>query len=82
MELIRSLRERQQTNKQQTIQREAEEIITVSDFDNSLFIAYQGTPLIAIEDNWTPKDILEKLSIIRQNYMKARQSYRGAKYYK
>lgn len=69
MEFIRTIRERQQTARQEGIRKEAEEVITLEDFDNTLFIAYQGTPLIGIQEDWTPKQIVEQLNIVRQNYV-------------
>ena len=71
MELIRTLRERSQTKRQEFATRQAECLITLSDFADSLFIAYQGTPLIPIEESWTSKEILQELSKIRQNYINA-----------
>lgn len=72
MEFIRTLREKYATQRQDDIMKEAEEVIRVSDFADSLYISYGGTPLIQIEDNWTPKDILQKLSVIRHNYINSR----------
>lgn len=72
MEFIRTIREKQQTARQESILKEAEQVITLSDFNSTLFIAYNGTPLIQVEDNWTPKDIVQKLSVIRQNYVNAK----------
>lgn len=76
MEFIRTIRERQQTAKQQNIQKEAEAVIRVADFESTLYIAVNGTPLILIEDSWTPKDIVKKLSEIRDNYVRSHQSSR------
>lgn len=74
MEFIRTIREKRQTAKQENAQKEAEQVITVSDFAGTLYIAYAGTPLVAVEENWTPKDILNKLSTLRDNYIRYRQS--------
>lgn len=74
MEFIRTIREKRQTAKQKNTQKEAEQVITVSDFAGTLYIAYAGTPLVAVEENWTPKDILNKLSTLRNNYIRYRQS--------
>ena len=72
MELIRTIRERSQTKKEEDIQKEAMYNITISDFDDCLFIAYRDTPLIPIEENATSKDILMQLNIVRQNYINAK----------
>ena len=72
MELIRTLRERSQTKKQMEIHKLAEETITLSDFDNSLYIAFAGTPLVPIKEEWTSKEIVEELTKLRQNYIKSK----------
>lgn len=78
MEFIRTIRERQQTARQENIERAAEEAITLADFDDNLFIAYHGTPLLQIADNATPKDILRQLAVIRGNYIASKsRSSRG-----
>lgn len=74
MEFIRTIREKHQTAKQENALKEAEQLITVSDFNQTLYITYAGTPLVAVEDNWTPKDILNKLSTVRNNYIHYKQS--------
>lgn len=77
MELIRTLREKSQTKKEEDIRRMSEEIITLADFDSSLFIAYQGTPLVPIEESWTSKEIYEELSMVRQNFINSRKKAQG-----
>lgn len=44
----------------------------MSDFANILYIAYNGVPYIQIYDNATPKDIIQQLSVVRNNYINAR----------
>ena len=72
MELIRTLREKSQTKKQEEIQKQAEETITLSDFDNSIYIAFAGTPLVPIKEEWTSKEIIKELSKLRQNYINSK----------
>ena len=72
MEWIRTIRERQQTKRQEDIQKMSEEIITLSDFADSLYIAYQGTPLVPIKEEWTSKEIVQELTKVRQNYINAK----------
>ena len=72
MELIRTLREKIQTKKQEEIQKQAEETITLSDFDNSIYIAFAGTPLVPIKEEWTSKEIVEELYKLRQNYINSK----------
>lgn len=77
MELIRTLREKNQTKRQEQIERMAEETITIQDFDNSLFIAYNGTPLAPIEPSWTTKEIVQQLSIFRSNFINSKMKEAG-----
>lgn len=72
MEFIRTLKEKQQTKAQEAITKLAEETITLQDFDNSLFIAYNGTPLAPIDSSWTTKEIIQQLSIFRHNFINSR----------
>lgn len=77
MELIRTLREKQQTSKQNSINEQAHNTICLDDFDGKIYIAYNGTPLIPVEDNWTQKEILEKLKETRNGFInyKMKQKY-------
>lgn len=77
MELIRTLREKSQTRKEEDIRRLSEELITLADFDSSLYIAFQGTPLVPIEESWTSKEIYEELSKVRQNFINSKKKAQG-----
>ena len=72
MEFIRTLKEKSQTKKEEEVQKMSEQVITLSDFDSSLFIAYNGTPFVPIDENWTSKEIVEELSKLRQNFINAK----------
>ena len=72
MGFIRTIREKRQTKYQEELHRQAEETITLSDFDNSLYIAFAGTPLVPIKEDWTSKEIVEELSKLRQNYINSK----------
>lgn len=72
MEFIRTLRDKHQTAKQNDIAMQAEARIRVSDFDNTLFIAFDGTPLVPIEKDWTTKEIVQQLNIMRNNYINSK----------
>jgi len=72
MEFIRTIREKSQTKRYANIMEEAERLITLDDFDDSLFIAYNGVPFVPIEKQWATKEIVEKLSELRHNYANAR----------
>jgi hypothetical protein len=69
MEFIRTIRERQQTKRQAEIHEQAESLITLQDFDDSLYIAFNGTPLAPIDPSWTTKEIVQQLSVFRNNYI-------------
>jgi hypothetical protein len=77
MEFIRTIKEKSQTKKQETIAKLAEETITLQDFDNSLFIAYNGVPLAPIESSWTTKEIVQQLSIFRNNFINSKMKNEG-----
>lgn len=72
MELIKTLREKSQTKRQHDIQRMSEEYITLSDFADNIFIAFQGYPLVPIKEEWTSKQIVEELTKVRQNFVNSK----------
>lgn len=75
MELIRTLfpnEEQRETKRQNALRLQAEEMITLTDFDKELFIAYNGTPLAPIDPSWTTKEIVQQLSIFRTNFVNGR----------
>lgn len=72
MEFFKSLREKSQIRKEEDIQRQAEILIRVSDFDEGLYISYNGIPLVPIDKDWATKEIIEELSILRSNYIKSK----------
>lgn len=69
MEFIRTFREKQQTSRQNTILAEAHDVICLSDFDDTIYIAYNGTPLVPVESTWTQKEILAKLDETRNSFI-------------
>lgn len=69
MQWIRTFREKQQTSRQTSIQLQAEQEITLSDYDSKIYISYSGVPMIPIEESWTTKEILEKLGEVRTSYI-------------
>ena len=72
MEFIRTLKEKSQTKREEGIRKQAEDLITLSDFGSSLYIAYQGTPLVPIKEEWTSKEIVQELDKIRQNFINSK----------
>ena len=72
MEFIRTIRDRQVTKHQDDLSKQAEEKIYLSDFDNNLYIAYDGIPLVPIGEDWLPQDIIAELSKLRQNYINSK----------
>ena len=72
MEFIRTLREKSQTQRQANIRKESEVLIKIADFDNSLYIAYNETPLVPIESSWTSVEIISELNKLRNNYINSK----------
>lgn len=46
--------------------------IKVKDFNNELYIAMNGVPLLPVGNDWTAQQILDKLADLRDGYMKFR----------
>ncbi len=72
MEWIKTFREKQQSSKQNNITQQAHESICLNDFDGKIYIAYNGTPMIPVEDKWTQKEIINKLEETRNGYINFR----------
>lgn len=51
------------------IQERSKEVITLTDFGSSLYIAYNGTSLVEIDKSWASDRIIQELSKLRQNYI-------------
>lgn len=73
MKFIRSLQEKQQISQQNSIIEQAHNSICLDDFDKTIYIAYNGVPLIPVESTWTQEDILQKLADIRDSYINYKQ---------
>ena len=71
MELIKTLRAKRETSKQNDIRKLAEERITLDDFDDKVYIAYNGVPFVPVEESWTTVEIISKLKELRQNFANA-----------
>lgn len=69
MEFFKKLREKSQSRLMEDIQERSKEVITLTDFGSSIFIAYNGTSLVEIDKNWTSDEILQELSKLRNNYI-------------
>lgn len=72
MEFTRTIKEKQVTRHQDDLMRQAEDVIKVKDFDSDLYIAYSGTPLIPIKEDWTSKEIIQELTRLRTNYVSSK----------
>lgn len=68
MEFIRTIRERHQTSRQMSIREQAHSCICLDDFEGQLYITYNGTPLIPIDNKLSQEEIMEKLSTVRSSY--------------
>ena len=77
MEFIRTIREKQRTKRQAEIELKAEELITLADFNDSIYIAYNGTPLAPIDPSWTTKEIVQQLTVFRKNFIESRLKDEG-----
>ena len=74
MEIFARLRAKRKKQKEREVTSQARRRIEVSDFDDKLFIAYDGTPVFPIDAEWTTKEIMQRLNELRANYIKAKMS--------
>ena len=74
MEIIARWKEKRQEAKRKDLESQSRRRIEVSDFEDKLFIAIDGVPMVPIEAEWTTKEIMENLNTYRQNYVSAKMS--------
>jgi len=72
VEFIKNLKERQKIKRKLEITQQAEDTICLSDFNNQVYIAYNGTPLVVVEDSWKSQEIIQELHKLRDNFISAR----------
>ena len=69
MEFINNWKEKSHHRMEEEVRKLASEYITLSDFNGKLYVAFQGNPLVVIDESWTASDVLKKLQEIRNNYI-------------
>lgn len=72
VEFIKNLKEKQKIKRKLEITQQAEDTICLSDFNNQVYIAYNGTPLVVVEDSWKSQEIIQELHKLRDNFISAR----------
>lgn len=72
MELFRTIKQKHISSKQSDFSQQAEETIKVADFAGHLYIAFSDVPYDPIDPTWTSKEIVERLQLLRQNYVNAK----------
>lgn len=72
VEFIKNLKEKQKIKRKLEITQQAEYTICLSDFNNQVYIAYNGTPLVVVEDSWKSQEIIQELHKLRDNFISAR----------
>lgn len=77
MTLIRTFKEKQQAQRQAAIRQQAVDTIRLSDFDNEIYISYNGTPLVEVDSSWTSHQIIEELAKLRGNFINSRMKECG-----
>ena len=74
MKLFSNFFKNRQEAKERELTRQARQRIGVQDFEDELYIAYDGTPIFPIDKDWTPEQIIKRLQTFRSNYVKGRKS--------
>lgn len=75
--LFKTLKEKDRKRRKESIERLAGDIIHLSDFEDGIYIAYDGTPLVPIDPSSTPAEILSELSKVRNNFINSRMKEYG-----
>lgn len=77
MKIIRIIKEKRLRHRKELIARMAEDTIRLSDFDGTVYIAYNGDPLIPMNPLWSSKDIIGELNKLRSNFINSRMKDNG-----
>lgn len=72
MNLIRKYTEKAAITKQKNIEEEAKNRITLSEYKGEVFIAFDGYPLVLIDNSEQVPQITEKLNGVRNSFIKYR----------
>ena len=72
MGLVSFIKEKDKNRKVNLIKTQAVDSITLLDFESTMYIAFNGIPLIPVEEDKTPKEIIEELQKVRRNYINAK----------
>ena len=69
MNIISKLKGESLERKKKNVQRMASDFISLSDSEGRIYIAYQGNPLILIDEDLAAGEVMVKLKEVRQNYI-------------
>lgn len=70
--LLTKYRQSSKDNAMKTLQKEAESRFAIQPFENALYFTFDDVPFEGITDSTSALDILKKLCILRENYIKCR----------
>ena len=72
MNLFSDFKAKRQENRKKELESQARQRIGIKDFDGELFFAVDGTPLLPVAENATPKQMLATLVTLRDNFVKSK----------
>lgn len=72
VEFIKSFKEKQRTRHFAAIKQQAEDTIYLSDFNNKVYIAVNGSPLVEVQEQWTSKEMMVELGKLRDNFIRSK----------
>lgn len=71
-EWLEGRKEQSRRKREKEVQREAVRLITLTDFADSVYVAYEGNPLFALSKKATMAEAVGQLNEIRTNYIVAK----------
>lgn len=71
-EWLEGRREQSRRKRAEEVKRAAVELVTLSDYAGSVYVAFAGNPLFALSEKTTMAEAVEKLNDIRANYIVAK----------
>lgn len=74
MKIFDNFKKRHQEAKETELMLQAKRRISSKSFKENLYISFDDTPIILIEENISPKEIVKKIKVLRENYVHAKMS--------
>lgn len=78
MEFLNNYRQNRKASVLKGIKEEADRMYSVIEYDNSLYYAFNGVPMVGIPDDTPAKEILEKWQGFKKSYIDYKKEHNSS----